>query len=237
MIIRLFIFIFLLTSSLFADDLLLKHNFRYASAGDYIVAMQGKSITLLHIFAKQGDLMIVEEVTIPAAHAKHYVSNWRDWFASGAEGHSSWVIYQINLNSGEILACYSFSRCSWYHLPETENFLGKLLNLPLYQLPYEKRRKVGSSGKRDLWQPQMVVDGRLIEGVPFEAYTAIWPKDGSQLSGKKIEIYLPYAMENYPSYFPYWLQISGVVGKARVRVIDSGANLKSPKNGFPSESY
>ena len=35
--------------------------------------------------------------------------------------------------------------------------------------------------------------------------------------------------QNYPSYFPYWLQVNGVAGKAKIRIIDSGSNLKSPK--------
>lgn len=234
MMLRLAIALFLLISPLIhADELFLKNNLKQASAGDYIVAVQGKSITLLHIFAKNGSVMTLEEVTIPKAFANHYVSNWRTWLESDAEGHSSWVMYQIDLDYGQILSCYSFTRQGWYHLPESENFLGNLLNLELYRLPYEKRRKVGALSKSTLWQPQMVVEGQIIENVPFEAYVAFWPKDGSQLSGKKIEIYLPNAEGHFPVYFPYWLQVSGMVGKATVRIIDSGSNLRSPKAGLP----
>lgn len=235
MIVCLILFFSSLCSFVSADEYLLKNNLKAASAGDYVVTMQGKSLTLLHIFGRSESQLIIEEVTIPKIRAKQYVLSWRNWFEQGAPGHSSWVIYQINTDSGEIQSCYSFTRGGWYSIPESENFLGKLLNLQLYQMPQENRRKI-ASGNRN-WQPQMVVEGELIQGVPFEVYTTFWPKDGSQLSGKKIEIFLPAVEGPYPSYFPYWLQISGLIGKAKIRVIDSGSHLKSPKSGFPTESY
>ena len=43
-----------------------------------------------------------------------------------------------------------------------------------------------------------------------------------------IEVYVPHESNKYPAYFPYWLQISGMVGKAKVRIVDSGSQLASP---------
>lgn len=217
-------------SFLSADELYLKNNLRMTRPGDYIVAIQGKSVTLLHIFERQGNLITIEEVAIPSARAKQYVSSWREWLEQGACGNTSWVIYQIDLNSGNMLRYFSFTKNGWFHIPQAENFLGTLLNLNLTQIPYEKRRKLGHRG--GLWQPQMVVESEVIPGVFFEAYNTVWPKDGTPLSGKAVEVYIPRD-ERFPSYFPYWLQISGGIGKANFRIIDSGSNLHSPRAGFP----
>jgi hypothetical protein len=72
------------------------------------------------------------------------------------------------------------------------------------------------------------VDGNNIPAVPFEAWQTHWPKDGTDLSGKSIEVYVPQENDKYPSYFPYWLQISGMVGNAKVRIVDSGSYMNSP---------
>jgi hypothetical protein len=47
-------------------------------------------------------------------------------------------------------------------------------------------------------------------------------------SGKSIEVYVPHENNKYPSYFPYWLQISGLISNAKVRIIDSGTGMISP---------
>lgn len=234
-----FIFALLCFVTLHADELVLKTNLGLAKPGDFIVASQGSTITLLRIFENADRFVTIEEVTIPSNRVNRCVSNWRNWYESDAPGNTSWVIYQINLNTAEMVRYFSYTKNGWYEIPKVENFLGTLLNLPLYFVPLEQRRKVGpftSDGfydKRPFWQPQMIVDGHVIENVQFDAYKTKWPKDGTPLSGKSIEIYLPQANSLYPAYFPYWLQISGIVGKARMRIIDSGANLGTPKPGFP----
>ncbi len=82
---------------------------------------------------------------------------------------------------------------------------------------------------RPVWQPRLIIEGKPDDGVAFDAWRADWPRDGSDLSNKTIEIYLPKDNQSYPSYFPYWLQINGTAGKAKIRIIDSGSNLQSPK--------
>ncbi|KAF3363326.1 hypothetical protein PHSC3_000080 [Chlamydiales bacterium STE3] len=239
MFIRSFLF-FLLFCSLHADELVIKNNLRLAKAGDYIVASQGATMTVLRIFEKQSNLITLEEVTLPASRVNRCVQNWRGWYESGAPGNTSWVIYQLDLDSGTMIRYFSYTKNGWFEIPKIENFLGTLLNLPLYRIPDEQKRKIGPLGtnsfkdRRCHWQPQMVVDGHVVSDVAFDAYRTRWPKDGSPLAGKSIEIYVPEANTLYPAYFPYWMQISGIVGKARLRIIDSGAQLNTPKKGFPT---
>lgn len=220
-------------------ELLLKNNMEKAKNGDYLVIAQGKTYTLFHIFDVKNKVLTIEEVSIPSQTACQVVTSWRGWFEESAPKNTSWVIYQIDLNSGEMKNYFSFTKNGWYIIPEAENFLKTLLDLPLTPIPVVERRKIGNrpSGgafdKRKLWQPKMVVEGEVKAGTEFDAYTTEWPRDGGPLSGKSIEIFLPKDTGLYPSYFPYWLQVKGVLGPARVRIIDSGSSLKSPKSGYP----
>lgn len=222
----------LLPFVMMADELLLKKNLEKAESGDYVVIAQGKSYTLFHILKVQNRLLTIEEITIPASLASE---TWRSWVENNAKGNTSWVHYQIDLEKDEMKNYYSFTKNGSFTVPEADNFLATLLKLNLQKIPYSLRRKIGppqrekKEDSRYLWQPKMIVDGLTQEGVQFDAYSTIWPKDGGPLSGKMIEIYLPSNSTEYPAYFPYWLQAKGMAGQANVRVVDSGKGLVSPK--------
>lgn len=227
---RFLLFLLLITQGLFAD-IYLRDNLKKAQAGDYIVAAQGKTISLLRIGKNDGQNLTLEEISAPASTAP---SSWRDWVLRGAPGHTSWVIYQIDLNSGQMLSAYSCTRKTAFQIPQAENFLGTLLTLRLQPVGAKERKLIGpppTDGPdfRRVWNPKMVVNGQEIKGVSFSAWKTKWPKDGSELSHRGIVIYLPED-ERYPSYFPHWLEISGFVGKAKVRIIDSGENLFLSQN-------
>jgi hypothetical protein len=138
-------------------------------------------------------------------------------------------MYTIDVPSGKMMKYYNYYYQTWHDMSEANVFLSKLLNLQLTKVPANQRKKVGASRGGRLWQPPLVVEGKQIPNVPFDAYTTHWPKDGSQLSDRKVQIYLPEESSKYPSYFPYWLEVSGGVGKAQVRIVDSGRQLISPK--------
>lgn len=236
-LILLFCFGFLTLS---AEQDLIQHQLKKGRKGDYIVVAQGKCLTLFHIFDKNAQSVLLEEVAIPALTADYYVKGWKEWIAQGAPNHSSWILYELNLDKGEITRYYSYTKRSFFTIPEGDSFLATLLHLDLEEIPFEQRKKVGLSprgnepDRRKPWAPKMVFEGQEIADVPFNAYVSRWPSDGGPLSGKIIEIYLPEESSHYPSYFPYWLQVRGVVGPSKVRVIDSGQQLSSPQKGFPS---
>jgi hypothetical protein len=215
-----------------ADQLSLKDNLQRAIPGDFLVIAANKTITFLHIYEKHNGILIVEEIAVPDGRKPSKMS-WREWMQQEAPGNTSWVMYEIDLATGKMLRYYSFTKKGWFEIAEADNFLSKMLNLRLSPLPDKDRKKVGTrifaSDDSRFWQPTLVMEGNIVRGVKFDAWRTRWPKDNSELSGKVIELYLPQDNQMYPSYFPYWLQINGVVGKARVRIIDSGANLNSPK--------
>jgi hypothetical protein len=232
------IFVFAAISSSFlttlqGEELFLRDNLQMAQPGDYIVVMTGKTKTLMHIAKKENQLLTIEEIAVPECKIAPN-TNWKEWVAEGAPGNTSWVMFEIDLQTGQMHKYYSFTKRNWFEIPDADNFLSKLLNLKFIKIPDNARKKAGPKGRsgpdhRPFWQPRMIAEGKIVQGVAFDAWRTRWPKDGSDLSGKLIEIYLPSDKQRFLSYFPYWLQISGAIGKAKIRIIDSGSGLKSPK--------
>ena len=234
-----FLFAILTASSATAKELLLRDNLKQAQPGDFIVTAQNKTYTLLLVREKAEDTLSFEEITIPTKKVPQNSFSWRYWVENGAPGHTCWVRYAVNLSTGAMDRAFSFTKNEWYAIPQNHNFLSTMLNLHLKFIPEKERKKVGprpNSGTPDwrpLWQPHLVVDGQTIPGINFTAWKTRWPKDGSELSNKAIEVYVPSENKHYPSYFPYWLQISGLIGKAKIRIVDSGSHLISPQQQIP----
>lgn len=224
------------TTPAWSQDLILKNKLNEAKAGDYIVTAQGRLYTLLHVYSKEGNKLILEEINVPQSNIDLNNFSWRKWVESGAPGNSSWVMYQVNLSDGTMSQPYSFSANRFYLIPESDNFLTQLLNLKMTLVPANERKKAGAPPDngapdwRPLWQPPLIFEGRTIQNAFFNAFKARWPRDNSELSGKVIVAYLPDSQQQVPSYFPYWLEVSGLVGKAKIRIIDSGTGLVSPKD-------
>lgn len=223
-----------LISPTFAEQLYLRDNLRLAQAGDYLVISANKTQTLMHIYNKKNNVLTIEEIAIPTCKRSSDLS-WKNWVNMGAPNNTSWVMYDVDLQTGQMIRYYSFTKKNWFDIPEADNFLSKLLTLKFTKIPENQRKKIGPKSNsefdfRPLWQPRLIQDGRPVKGVEFNAWRTKWPNDGSDLSNKIIEIYLPQDSQRYPTYFPYWLQINGAAGKAKIRIIDSGSQLHSPKN-------
>ncbi len=217
----------------------LRNNLSHSRKGDFIVALQNKNYTLLHIYDKTPETLTIEEITVPSGRMPR-MSSWREWVRQGAPNHTSWILYRVNLADASIRECYSVSQENWLDMSKGDMFLPTLLNLQFTFVPLSERRKVGpppnvgSPDRRSYWQPKMVVDGKQIQDVSFDAWRTYWPKDNSPLSEKTIDIYIPENQKEYPAYFPYWLEIRGsIAGKATVHVIDSGSGLVSPVPPLP----
>lgn len=221
----LFIPILLSVKTIAADTLNLRDRLSTAEKGDYLVIARSKNNTLLHIYDKTGKMLTVEEITAPAQQIPKMP--WQQWIMSGSPGSSSWVRYKLDLSTGRMEEMYSVKQNCWLDVAGDQLF-STLLNLSFTRVPAQCRKRIGTHrgstnvDPRFFWHPSMIINGKSIPGVIFDAWRARWPKDGSELSDKEIEIYLPVEIEKYPAYFPYWLQISGTVSRVNIRVIDSG---------------
>lgn len=225
---KFFIILFFICSAILEGSLL--ENMQKARPGDFIVTAQGKSLTLLHIYAKKDNNLTIEEISAPSSCVKSAPGIWKTWISQRAPGHTAWVLYTIDLKTGKLLSSYSVMRQAKQDVASANNFLTTLLNLKLELIPPRQRKKLGASFS--LWQPKMVVEGKTIPGVQFDAWRTQWPKDQTDLSERTIDVYIPHESEKYPSYFPYWLEISGLVGSAKVRIIDSGTGITSPASFY-----
>ncbi len=236
------LFISVLTIAVFGlsgEQIFLRDNLSRANVGDFIVTGQNRTYTLLLIADKTPQTILIQEITVPEGRFPPDMPSWRDWVMQGAPGHTGWVAYELEPQSGRLLETFSYTKNSWCDLPSADSFLGTLVNLPLTLMPEQSRRRIGRApndghaDRRGVWQPSLVVDGQTVPHASFRAWRTYWPNDGGELAGKQLEIYLPTEEGRYPSYFPYWMQVSGVVGKAKMRIIDSGTALRSPAPPMP----
>ena len=238
-----FLFLF---ASLCASDIQLKAKLAEAQPGTYLVIEQNKTFTFFHIYDRYDYTVVIEEVSIPTASFARNPMNWKLWFESGAPGHTSWIMSQVNLNTGIFEETFSFTYRGWIDMSSSNPFLTTLLNLRFQEVAIGERRRIGlppghnKADHRPIWNPRLVVNGCVIPGTSFYAYKARWPSDKTELSRKTIEIYLPADTQSEmswcPAYFPYWLEVDGKIGSAKARVVDSGFEAKSPKPSIPRRS-
>lgn len=215
-------------------DSLLKKRLSKAEAGAFIVFEQGKTVTLLSIHEKKDEILVLEEISCPSSKLSK-ISNWQSWVNEKAPGHTSWVMYKIDMQKAKILECFSFSRSSWIPMEGQEHFLTLLIKTPFQKVL--ERKKIGPPpmpgevDHRSIWNPPFYHEGKK-RSLTFDAYEIEWPKDSSELSQKKITAYFDRS-ELTP--FPVWVQISNDHMAVYAREIDSGKGLVSYYSGIPEK--
>lgn len=231
-----FFLLFLLFQTVsFGNVITLKDKLANAKPGSFLVVEQNKTFTFYFIQESGSSIATIEEISIPASRFKEANVNWRGWFEQGAPGHSSWTISYVNLLNGHLEKAYSCTHQGWIDLTHGTPFLTTLLNLNFQQIPDNQRRRVGlppgygKPDRRPIWNPRITVDGNPL-AIPCTVWKSRWPNDGSELARKLIEVYLPDTNmhPSIPSFFPYWLEVEGRLGSAKIRVVDSGTGAVSP---------
>jgi hypothetical protein len=233
---RFFLFAFFFSAFFFRlEALTLEEKFTQATAGDFIVTAQESNYSLLFIRSITAETLLLEEISIPEHQIDTKKIGWHDWIAKKAPGHTSWTLYEIDRKSGELIECFSYSKNGWIYLDASEQFLTRLLSLPLNTV-YEKERKRigpppgnGEEDRRGVWNPPLVVEGKKIGKASFEVFKARWPEDGTRLSRCFIELYFNKEESSFP--FPYWVEVQSPHYVFKMRTIDSGHNLFSPMTG------
>lgn len=208
---------------------ILKENISRAAKGDWLALSFDKNYTYFKVQKRESETLDLEEVSIACKSFSCQKITFAEWAERGFPAKASHTVYKIDLKSGRFLQIASKTDRSSLSVNQGNAFLTTLLNLNLHKVPENQRRRVGppqfGSGPDDtrkIWQPRLIFLGKVIQGAHFDAYTAIWPHDGSDLSGKSVEIYLPHEGQKYPSYFPYYMEVSGMIGKAKLHIVDSG---------------
>lgn len=229
----LFCFVFVVHSH-FAFSFSLKDRFLEAEEGTYIITEQNRLVSLLHLHTKGEKCLLFEEISIPQHQVKKM--KWDEWVNRGAPGHTSWILYEVDLESESVTECYSMTRRAWVPTDEMTAFLIPLMSLKLTYLSEEERMQTGPTPKpgtiqNQPWGPPQVIEGKKIKGAEYDVYTAKWPVDQTDLSGKPIVLYFDKERKNFP--FPYWLQVRDGMVKFRIRALDSGRGIVSPACDIP----
>ena len=217
--------------------LTLKEKLIQAEPGAYVVAERGSLVFLIHFHSKEGARFVFEEISIPACRVKNLVS-WKEWGQQGAQGHSSWMLYEIDMEKGCLSECYSPSLKAWVSTEELQPLLLPLISLELHYLSEEKRlqkeptQRPGSMSLRP-WSPLQVKNGQAVPNPSYDVYRAKWPRDGTSMSGKQIVLYFDKESPHFP--FPYWLQAQDGAIKFKIRAIDSGMGFSSPMMHLPRQ--
>lgn len=208
----------------------LKARLQKAQKGDYLVTLKNDTYTLLIVNNLTTEKISLEEVVIPKGALKKKAS-----FAQLSEQNYPealvWNLYEIDLTKNCLISAYSLKNSSTFKIDTNDHFLMKLLILPLKPQPDDQRKKIGppplggEADRRKLWQPAKFFEGVKVENVKFNAFETLWPKDGSELSRKKIELYFD---DSFP--FPYFIQIHTSQLTIFLKSVDSGHN-------FPVKNY
>lgn len=223
----------LLSAPLFAEPLHLLALLQRAEAGDYLVTTEGKHQTVLLVRGRSDGHLYLDEITCP--QKGHGPISWKGWIEEGAPGASTWLCHVIDLKTGGVPSCYSFTQEAWVDTHGQNWFLSTLLSLPLSKLPNAARRRIGpttpssSEDVRRLWQPRLIFEGYPVRGATFSAWHCCWPNDGSELAGQWIVLYLPEGNGPFPTYLPYWIELNDPMHAAKLRTVDSGKNARSSR--------
>lgn len=206
-------------------------NFSPAYKGSFVVTEHQKTISFLRLHSLDGPFLFLEEINLPSHFLMQHPRNWDEWLKEKAPHHTSWLLYQVDLNQCKIVDCYSFSKESYISLHEQQSFLTTLMTLPLEPVPPAERKRIGSKSQEDLdtrkiWNPPKIINGQHYSKPRFEMMHARWPKDDSELSGKLIDLYFDQDQPQFP--FPYWIEIGDGYNVFKIRVIDSGISVQFP---------
>ena len=207
-----------------------------AAKGDYIVTLQNKTYSLMLVHQTGQNTLILEELSAPEHNIETNI-DWKKWVQEGAPGHSSWLIYEIDLKNNRLNECYNFAARTFIQSADSESLLTRLLMQTTAFLPGKERRKIGpppkrgnASDTRAVWKPPLIFEGKAKPAAKFEVHRLHWPADGSQLAEKTLDIYF----EKHSTFpFPYWIQINTGHFNVMLKVVDSGSLLNSPQRNLP----
>ncbi len=219
----------------FAAPSSMEEKFAHAEAGDFIVTAQEGNYSLLFIRSITSDTLLLEEISVPHKQIDLKKIDWKKWAAEKAPGHTSWTLYEIDRASGKLIECFSYSKNGWLYLDQSEQFLTRLLTLPLSPVAPAERKKIGpepgqgEADRRAPWNPPLIVEGKKSSKPAFDVVKTKWPDDGSRLSLCGIELYFAKDRPDFP--FPYWLEVHSPHYAFKMRTIDSGHTLVSAMPG------
>lgn len=210
------------------DPLHFTSQLSQAKSGDFFVIQSQKNYLLLLVEEKESDILIFQEISFPKAILEQVNHKWHQWIKEGAPCHTNWYRYALDLNNRQLIYIDSVTQNAVFAQDQKKSFFQSFLSLILEPIPNNDRKKSGlppppgAGDRRKFWNPPITYQGKALNDSNTQPYFANWPKDGSILSGKRVELYFPTSKNFSLSYFPFWIEVRKAAGQGKIRVVDSG---------------
>lgn len=228
----LLILLFLLLSApSYSEELLFREKCQKAHAGDFIVTQLDDTYSLLFVREITAERLLLEEIAAPSNQIDTKTIRWAEWVKKKAPGHTSWTLYEIDMKTGQLIEAFSYSKRGWLYLDETQQFLSKLLSLPLTLLSDAERKKIGpqpassEEDRRAVWNPPLFIQGKKQPKAQCDVWKGVWPEDGTPMGKCTVELYFSKANPSFA--FPYWIELRSPHYTFKMRSVDSGSAITS----------
>lgn len=193
---------------------------RTSPEGSYMILENNQTHVAVVLKEKQNESLILHEICF----SKNSSKNLYHWKQRLLDDTSYFAKFETVIEENSIKTTPIFYKKNKKISKEQAfSFTSLLTSLSFFPLPQENIKMTKDISHNPIpWKPKLTVEGRAIDYSECMTYEAYWPKDGSVMSNKRIEIYFPLVNNRNFLYFPIWLEIESPLGKIKIRAIDSG---------------
>jgi hypothetical protein len=192
--------------------------------------------SLLYVQGYENHRLILQELSIPESLVNPKTMDWEEWMRASAPGHTSWLLFEIDLQDGALQESYDVSKKEWLYLQAEDHLLVKLLHLPMRRLSDQERRRIGPAplagdpDNRAVWNPPQVFEHSTGKS-HTSAWRAVWPPAQSLLAGCSLDLYYDTRQSDFP--FPISIDIQSPHYRAHLHVVKAGKRLEGVPQRVP----
>lgn len=193
---------------------------RTSPEGSYVILENNQTNIAVILKEKQEKSLILHEICFSKNLSKN-LCNWKQCLLNDTTYFAKFetIIEENSIKTTPIF----YKKNKKISKEQAFSFTSLLTSLSFSPLSQENIKMTKDiSNNPTPWKPKLTVEGRPIDYSECMTYEAYWPKDGSIMSNKRIEIYFPLINNHNFLYFPIWLEIESPLGKIKIRAIDSG---------------
>jgi hypothetical protein len=207
----------------------LKEKCAQGQKGDYIIYQEGHQYIFLSIYDKCDRSILFEQIHTLDSNENIFENNLPLWIQQGAKGASQWILYEIDLQNGEVLEAFSPLKRGFLHFESDPLLISKMFQIN-FDMVDENHRKLVPKTKK-VWSPPKKNGDKLIEIEKSILLRSYWPKDDSLMSDLRLDLHFDPANH---SPFPYMIDVQNRIKPlARFHQVFEGQSIKGVAPYFP----
>ncbi|MFZ4673532.1 MAG: hypothetical protein ACOYL1_04225 [Chlamydiia bacterium] len=207
----------------------LKEKCQQGAKGDFVLYQQGNQLVYISIYDRLEKSIVFEEIHTSDTNKELHLETPSEWVRSGAKGATQWILYELDLDTGEVLESYCPPKRAFITFDQDPPIISKLFTISWDQMPDNRRKHLPKTNK--IWSPPKKVSNTLVAMEQSTLFRYYWPKDGSFLSELRVDLHLD---PNTAETFPYMVDIQNKIRPlARFHQIDQGKKGASFVRYFP----